>query len=688
MMKYWTEYRGHEQKLEGKKNKIDNNIYTFDIETTSYIILNDKIYSSYDYLTLDKKKSQQECIKGAFMYIWQLSINEVVYYGRTWDELEKFLAKIDEYIPYQKYLFIHNQAFEFQFLKGHFNFKNVVARKKHKVMSSEFEDYQFTLRCSYYMTNCSLAEIPKNFNLPIQKMIGDLDYSLIRTKDTELTAEELKYCENDCLIIYYYILMELEQYKKVDRIPMTSTGRVRRELKEQTLKNYLYRKEVGKAINVDPHVYNLLVECFAGGYTHSNCFYTDEVLQNIDSFDFTSSYPYVMVSEKFPSREFRKCTLKDIKFMNSRFAYILHVKFKHIKCKYNNTFISMNKCRNIKKARYDNGRIIQAEEVEIVLTDIDFRFIVDTHIFSSYEIIESYYSLYNYLPKLFINFILDKYVLKTEYKNVEGKELEYAKEKNKFNALYGMSVTNTIRDNVIFDNIDGWSEKELTNDEIVSKLKQEKNQCFLSFAYGVWVTAYARYNLLKNVVKLDDYVVYCDTDSMKLLEGYNKDVIDDYNKEVVEKIEKSSRTLEIDINKYKPKDKRGKERMLGLFDYEGQYEEFITQGAKKYAYKQDGEIHITVAGVPKRAKSSLKKLDDFRDDYVFEFKDTNKLLLMYIDEQEDIEITDYQGHTTKVHEKSGCCLLPTTYVLSKSMEYADLISDSSSKRAIFKEGGM
>ena len=47
---------------------------------------------------------------------------------------------------------------------------------------------------------------------------------------------------------------------------------VRRELKEQTVKNYLYRKEVGKAINVDPHVYNLLVECFAGGYTHSNCF--------------------------------------------------------------------------------------------------------------------------------------------------------------------------------------------------------------------------------------------------------------------------------------------------------------------------------------------------------------------------------------------------------------------------------
>ena len=41
------------------------------------------------------------------------------------------------------------------------------------------------------------------------------------------------------------------------------------------------------------------------------------------------------------------------------------------------------------------------------------------------------------------------------------------KKKNKFNALYGMSVTNNIRDNVIYDDKTGiWSEVELTNDEI------------------------------------------------------------------------------------------------------------------------------------------------------------------------------------------------------------------------------
>lgn len=71
-----------------------------------------------------------------------------------------------------------------------------------------------------------------------------------------------------------------------------------------------------------------------------------------------------------------------------------------------------------------------------------------------------------------------------------------------------MSVTNTIRDDVIFDNDLDWSEKPLVNDEIVKKLKEEKKKAFLSFSYGVWCTAWARNNLLRNLIQLDNYVIY------------------------------------------------------------------------------------------------------------------------------------------------------------------------------------
>ena len=132
--------------------------------------------------------------------------------------------------------------------------------------------------------------------------------------------------------------------------------------------------------------------------------------------------------------------------------------------------------------------------------------------------------------------------------------------------------------------------------------------------------------------------------------------------------------------------------MLGLFEHEVEnneqvytYEEFITQGAKKYAVKENNEIKITVAGVPKKGAKALHKLDDFKDDFVFDYKDTGKNLILYSENQKQVLMKDYKGKELIVNDKSGCVLLPTTYVLGKAYEYASLISDNSSHRAIYKE---
>ena len=703
-MQYWTEYKNHESKIVGKRKKVDNNVYTFDIETTSYLILNNKVLNAYDYQKLNDK-DKENSIKCSCMYVWQFSINENVYYGRTWEEFKNFLDILDKNIPIRKYVFVHNLAFEFQYLKGVFSFSDVSARKSHKVMTALMKDYNIMFKCSYLMSNCSLEHLPDLFGLDIHKKVGDLEYDLIRHPKTPLTKKELGYCEYDCLVVYKYILRELETYERVDKIPTTSTGHVRKELQALTLTDFKYKRLVRKAINTDPHVYNLLMESFMGGYTHANWIYADEIINNVTSYDFTSSYPYVLVTHKYPSSEFRKCYIKKREEMSKKLCYLLVVKFKNIKSKYYNNFISQSKCINIKGAKYDNGRIMEAEEIIITLTDIDFYLILDTYT-CDYEIIESYFANYNYLPKTFINFILDKYVIKTKYKNVEGKELDYQKEKNKFNALYGMSVTNMIRDNVIYDDDTKlWREEELTNNEIIEKLITEKKKAFLSFAYGVWCTAYARNNLIRNLVKLDEYVLYADTDSLKLKEGYDINVINNYNKYVENKIKKVSNDLNIPIDRYAPSDKDGIKHMLGLFEKDAEYLEFKTLGAKKYAYikykknnkiKKDDNViehgeekskvlEITIAGVPKKGALALNNLEDFRDNFTFKFEDTNKLLLFYSEFQEEIILTDYKGIKYKVNDKSGCCLAPDTYEIGIALEYADLISENSSKRAIYKE---
>ena len=681
-MKYYKEFTAPVKNIKGKKKKYDNNIYSFDIETTSYFILDGIQHDPIDYDKLDEK-TRKNIIPQSTMYIWMFSVNDVVYYGRTWDELRELMQMIEFAIPETKILFIHNLSFEFQYLYSEFEITDVFARKSHKVMKAFIQEFNFELRCTYFMSNVKLEKLADIYNLPVEKLVGNLDYSKARHSKTPLTEQELAYCENDCLVIYYYIKFELEKYERVDKIPFTSTGHIRKELKDKVRKNYSYKARVKKAINTDPHIYNLLVQAFMGGYTHANYIYANEVLKDIDSYDETSAYPYVMVTHKFPSTKFKKCDIKSKKDMIRDYAYLLHIKFYNVKSKLYNNFISASKCINLRGAKYDNGRIISALEFEMVITDIDFYLFLDSYDFE-YEIIESYYSVYNYLPLPFINFVLDRYVYKTEYKGVSGKEIEYQLEKAKLNGLYGMSVTNNIRDEVKFEN-NTWYEEPITNDEIIKKLEQEEKESFLSFSYGCWVTSHSRANLLRRVIDLDPYIVYCDTDSLKCYKGYDKNIIINYNKTVENRINYVSKKLGIDVKRFAPTDKKGIPHMLGLFEFEGNYKEFITQGAKKYALIEDNEIKITVAGVPKSGSKALKSLKDFKDGFIFKYEDTGKNLLFYCDNQEEFILTDYLGNKYKVNDHSGCCLLPNSYTLGKSYDYMQLLTDESSNRAIYKE---
>ena len=362
-MIYWDRYNGHE--VQRAKNK-DLTIYTFDIETTSYIVLDGEVLSTSQYLKLSDK-DKERCEPGATMYIWQFGINDTVYYGRTWQEFVAFIDRLEENSKLKKKIFVHNLSFEFQFLRSVFKIKSVFSRISRKVMRCQLEDYNITFQCSLYLSGVKLADLPRIYDLPVKKMVGDLDYSVLRTSVTPLTEEELGYCENDCLVLYEYIKKELLTYEDIYHLPLTMTGKVRRELQERLMQNHTYRNKVRKAITIKPSVYNRLLESFMGGYTHANYIYSDEVIEDVDSYDEASAYPYVMVTRRFPMTAFKECKIEKREDMLDNFAYLIRVQFNNIHCKYYNNFISGSKCEEIRGGRFDNGRIIKADKIIITL---------------------------------------------------------------------------------------------------------------------------------------------------------------------------------------------------------------------------------------------------------------------------------------------------------------------------------
>ena len=259
-MKYFTEYEGHKTNIIGQRKKYDNTIYTFDIETTSYIILYGKQIKADEYLNLTEQE-KQDAVFQSTMYIWMCGVNDEVYYGRTWEEFRLFLERLEYFgTKEKKYVYVHNLSYEFQFLRNEFEFDIVFSRKSRKVIRATLKDYNIEFRCSYYLSNVSLDNLSKVYQLPTPKLVGFLDYETQRCSLTKLTEKELSYCENDCLVVYDYIKFLLNTYDTIKNIPMTSTGFVRKELKEKVIKDYEYRNLTRKSINTDGHVYNMLVD--------------------------------------------------------------------------------------------------------------------------------------------------------------------------------------------------------------------------------------------------------------------------------------------------------------------------------------------------------------------------------------------------------------------------------------------
>ena len=202
---------------------------------------------------------------------------------------------------------------------------------------------------------------------------------------------------------------------------------------------------------------------------------------------------------------------------------------------------------------------------------------------------------------------------------------------------------------------------------------------FLYYPWGVWITAYARRNLWLGILSLKDDYIYSDTDSIKFFNyEKHKPFFREYNEWVEQKQIDTLNHYNIDTNLLYPKTKQGEVKIAGVWDYEGNYSKFKTLGAKRYLVEEDGELHLTVAGLSKRngieymkekAGSNSKVFDMFTDNLVIPADKTGKSTHTYIDSEKEYSITDYLGKTITVNAKTSVHLEEVEYSLSISDLY-------------------
>ena len=674
--KYKTQRKRKRKKKETDKTVLYQctDIFTFDIETTSaWIDFNGNIIP---YRTGEMTEYWNELEPLALPYIWQFSFNEKVYYGREFIDFNNVLKDLPT--EPKIIIWVHNLSYEFQFLNNILTWKEVFARSTHrpiKAIPNEYPNIEF--RCSYMLTRLSVDSWGKQIGLP--KMSGDLDYEKIRTPLTPLTDKEMKYCERDCEVVYAGIKKYVQQYENVHNIPLTQTGTVRRVVKDKLTQDLDYVRKIKKLVPISPMEYKRLQTVFAGGYTHASRMYSGQVIRGIiEHYDFASSYPTQMLAHKYPMSRWAYLPSKEMPSEETfdDYAYIFVLKFRRLNCIKINTYIQASKSFG-KKIKFDNGRILSAEEIELTITEQDWLTIKESYEWEEMTVLEQYKAKKEYLPKPFLEYILELYKNKTELKDVEGMEDLYMQSKQYINSLFGMSVTAIVQSDVKYINNE-WVQTPLTLEMIQKRLKRlsdfhdREKRYFLSYAWGCWVTAYARRMLWKCILSVDSEVLYADTDSIFLRGTHDFRWFNEY---ITNKLKISCEENELDFEATRPKTKKGKAKPLGIFDKEDDCTEFITLGAKRYVErrKSDGELHLTVSGINKEAVELLEDdISNFTDGFNFD-KDApcvKKRLLTYIKSQRPIRFPD--GYLCVY--MYGINMRRTGYLLTMTDEYKNLIN--------------
>ena len=279
----------------GTKDCYYNIPASFDIETSSFYHFGEKC---------------------ATMYLWSLCINGSTLLGRTWEDFRDVIDFLEEHLHTRKVhliIYVHNLGYEFQFMRKWFNWTRVFAVKERRPIHAVMEN-GIEFKCSYILSNYALAYIGAKLLLryPVQKAVGDLDYSLVRHYLTPITEKEIWYSVKDVQVVTSYIQEKIEQEGGINNIPLTNTGYVRRYCRDFCFTQFQKDKKLSKKLAARYHErmktlqiasaceYDQLHWGFAGGFTHAAPAHSGHPLRNVGSADLASSYPAVMVMKKFP----------------------------------------------------------------------------------------------------------------------------------------------------------------------------------------------------------------------------------------------------------------------------------------------------------------------------------------------------------------------------------------------------
>lgn len=605
--------------------------YWYDMDFTKFNVAHDrKKYCPYVAgFDTETTKIEHERQKIAFMYIWQMAIEDEAFYGRTWEEFRMCLQKIKNEmhlaVDYKLVVYVHSLKYDFGFYKREVNLEGtLIARNKRTVLQHVMSDC-FEVRDSAVYTEEPLDDMGEEIGIP--KLKG-YDYGKIRHSETPLTDDELLYCEHDVLILTKFFRLEAERYGcQIHQLALTATLNVKRVInaefarESRTYQSMLLAKQL-KDNPKDNAVLKLLKHAFFGAFNYSSILLRGKEQTNVTGIDISACYGAQCLLHLFPVGKFEELelpeSLDDLK-TNPRYkgkAMLITFAAKKISPRYGDIgFLPIHLHNYWHRSATDMcnisaKRLLTADRIEMTLTDVDFKMFLTMYKAKGIKIISIMGSDYGRMPNYMIRAItrMHKEKLRVQAKNKKimetrpltiAEQLEYTHAKVGVSRIYGILVQDPIRDAYKWDAETGNVVKD-------GKVKSKVQFQPVLYQWGVWVVAWARYEILNILLKLamtsgrfkKTKIIYSDTDSLYFnTSPSDMDIINKYNARITKKVAEVASMYHIN-----PEDLAG----IGTLKIT-HYDKFKTINIKQYCFVQGDTFDYRCSGLA-------------RPDYVYDDK--------------------------------------------------------------------
>lgn len=605
---------------------------------------------------------------------WTISIrayhmNIVTLYGTRPSEFITCLKKLREILKGDDiYIYFHNLPYDYFFLRR-FMFdafgtpKRQLNVKSHYPINIQWEN-GIIFKDSLILAGCKLEKWADDLDVEHKKAVGSWDYDRIRNQQDRpvFSEDELRYIENDtlagveCLDAYITSLN-----KSIYSIPYTATGIPREEVKKRAEKHRGHDYFLRNALTWEQLL--KFRKLYHGGYTHGNRWFIDTMLDDdiTECWDFNSSYPYCLLAFKYPCEAFHpfKDVTPEFILENSEdYAFIFKATFINVRLKDNlepMPALQSTKLEQTINMCTDNGRVLSCGFCWLYICEQDLHVLMDQYEYDRLVISEVEIARKGYLPRWFTDYVYECYQKKCQEKvAVPFDPVKYALSKARVNSIYGLTVQFPARRELIEVTEPGEYQVNeegdtayMTSGEYREDFEKDlaheyekycrRQNTVLPYQIGCYCTAFAFRNLHELGACVKRYYkdgkiqmpvrwFYSDTDSCYSDEwDYGK--LWEYNNKCKQNLL---------ANGYGPVKVGNEEFWLGCATHkepDDSYTEYKVLGSKRYAgrSKEDGKIHITVAGVPKKGAECLEDdLNKFTKDFIFDGKVTGKLTHYYI----------------------------------------------------------